>query len=178
MRILLFYDPAQGKGAIGTLDANAFTTTKELPAGSFSQWTHVVASGPTVLCYNQRNGVAAFGTLTPTGFTTDLELHPGSFGTWTNIVPTAAGWLFYDRYTGAAAVGTYLSAGLLKQFVTTISLPRESFRVDAHRSERRLRIVLQPTQRKRCRWTRHSRWTYHNTVLCPRHFRSVDAHRQ
>ena len=126
MRILLFYDRAKGKGAIGTLDANAFTTTNELPAGSFSQWTHVVASGPTVLCYNQANGAVAFGTLTSKGFTTDLEFQPGSFGTWTNIVPTAAGWLFYDRYTGAAALGTYLSVGLLKRFVTTASLAPES----------------------------------------------------
>jgi hypothetical protein len=126
MGILLFYDQAKGKGAIGTLDANAFTTTMELPAGSFSQWTHVVASGPTVLFYNQANGAVAFGTLTPTAFTTDREFQPGSFGTWTNIVPTAAGWLFYDGYTGAAALGEYRSVGVLKEFVTTASLPRES----------------------------------------------------
>jgi hypothetical protein len=126
MGTLLFYDFGKGKGAIGTLAPNAFTTTKELPPGSFSLWTHVVASGATVLFYNERNGAAAFGTLGPTGFTTEREFHPGSFGTWTNIVPTAAGWLFYDRYTGAAAVGTYISTGVLKQFLTTASLPRES----------------------------------------------------
>jgi len=126
MGSLLFYSRRKGSGAIGTIAPNAFTTTKELAPGSFSQWTHVVASGATVLFYNQENGAAAFGALAATGLTTDLEFKPGSFGTWTNIVPTAAGWLFYDRYTGAAAVGRLLPSGFAKKFVTTASLQRES----------------------------------------------------
>ncbi|HEY7285300.1 MAG TPA: hypothetical protein VH497_07650 [Vicinamibacterales bacterium] len=119
---LLFYNHDKTSGAIATLSASGITTTKEFPAGSFSQWTHVAAAGATILFYNRGNGAAAFGTLAPNGFTTDLQLHPGAFGTWTHVVPTASGWFFYNRMTGAAAIGRLLSTGLVKQFITTGSL--------------------------------------------------------
>ena len=126
MSLIFFYNRDKRSGAIGTIAPNAFKTTAELPAGSFSDWTHVVASGQTLLFYNQGSGAAAFGTLTAGSVKTDLEFKPGSFGTWTSIVPTAAGWLFYDRYTGAAAIGQYISAGIINEFVTITSLPPES----------------------------------------------------
>lgn len=123
MGTTLFYSAENSCAAIGTLTPSSFTTTKQFGRGTFSRWTHVVASGALVLFYNRDNGAAAFGNLTANAFTTTKELAPGSFSRWTHIVPTAAGWLFYDRMSGAAAVGALEGVWKVHWFLTTASLP-------------------------------------------------------
>jgi hypothetical protein len=94
-----------------------FITTATLPAGSLSEWTHIVANGDTVLFYNRLNASGAIGQITPGGLSTSLSIAPGSFGVWTHVVNHGPTVLFYNRDNGSGAIAT-LGASALTTNVT------------------------------------------------------------
>jgi hypothetical protein len=80
---LLFYNRLSGAGAVGSLTAAGFTTTRVYPAGAFSiGWDNIARAGDAVLFYNGIVGSAAIG------FDPTLRTFPaGSFSTgWTRVV--------------------------------------------------------------------------------------------
>ncbi|MFB7360337.1 N,N-dimethylformamidase beta subunit family domain-containing protein [Streptomyces gardneri] len=110
---LLFYNDANGAGAIGVLGPDSFTTLHSYGPGGFATtWTHVAeipGKGGKVLFYDADEGSAAVGHLTPDNFVTTHSYGSGSFGSWTHIVGATRDEhitaLFYNSRTGAAALG-------------------------------------------------------------------------
>lgn len=83
---LLFYNKANGAGAVGELSTSGFSGLESYPAGSFAPgWTHIASHGKTVMFYNGGDGSAALG------FNPTRKVYPpGSFKSgWTRIVPLA-----------------------------------------------------------------------------------------
>lgn len=138
---ILFYNTYDGSGAVAVPFASKpqsphivddIKTTKTFPAGAFStDWTHVVATGSSVLFYNYADGAGAVGRLTPSsvgganGFVTDKTYAPKQFAPhWTHAVGAAEGLiLFYNSSSGEGAVGQI--AG--NQFVTSKVYPKDAF---------------------------------------------------
>lgn len=79
---LLFYNRANGAGALGTVNRDGFQTAKAFPEGAFKKGWTIVAAGGSMLFYNAGDGSAAIG-FDPTV----REFPAGSFSIkWTNLV--------------------------------------------------------------------------------------------
>jgi hypothetical protein len=109
-RNFLFYNSANGEGAIGVIHGGKFSTTATFPPGAFARgWTHITdvpLSGGSMLFYNETTREGAVGTLTSSGFVTKKTYAAGAFGAWTHLVGMPSGQvLFYNVDTGAAAAG-------------------------------------------------------------------------
>lgn len=96
---ILFYNSADGSGAIGKLvpnivsGATAFQTDTTYPAGSFTRgWTHVVPAGKSnkVLFYNGSTGEGAVGEISDSRFKTTKTYSKNAFARgWTHVVATS-----------------------------------------------------------------------------------------
>jgi len=135
---MLFYDTYTGSGAVavtfGSLPSQqaGVRTTKTFAAGAFAKsWTHVAATGATILFYDYASGSAAIGHLQPIAvasaadFVTDKTYPANGFAPhWTSIVSAANNTLlFYNADTGEGAIGNIAN----NAFTTTKVYPPNSF---------------------------------------------------
>lgn len=92
---VLFYNSANGAGALGRLTKGGFVEAVPYAKGSFSKgWTHIVGRGAFVLFYNAVTGAIAVGQISHTGSSPQFATVPTNpasepVGTgWTDVAIT------------------------------------------------------------------------------------------
>ena len=106
----LFFYKDDGSAAIGYIAASdrKFVGTASYLPGSFSYWSHIVATDNNLFFYNRTNGSALVGYIHPFSgaFMQTQSLPPGSLPTdFDYIVSDGNFLLLYNQQTGGALVG-------------------------------------------------------------------------
>ena len=75
---ILWYNSANGSGAIGAIDAtNSHVTLRTYSAGAFaSYWNRVASVGNRILWYDSTNGSGAIGTIDTSNNHVTLRTYP------------------------------------------------------------------------------------------------------
>ncbi|MEV1203296.1 hypothetical protein [Microbispora rosea] len=129
---ILWYNSANGSGAIGTIDetSNSHVTLRIYPAGTFAtNWTHVVALGSRILWYNSANGSGEIGTIDASNSHVTLRTYPaGTFATnWTHVATVGPRILWYNSANGSGAIDAILPSHLGHDHVTLRTYPAGAF---------------------------------------------------